>query len=90
MSQRNDGDFKLAERLALRPAEVAEVLGVSERHIRQLLPQLPHVRLGGCVVVPVEGLREWLREQARSGDNTEASERVGTSVQRAVNALGIE
>ena len=65
MSQRNDGDFKLAERLALRPAEVAEVLGVSERHIRQLLPQLPHVRLGGCVVVPVEGLREWLRDRAK-------------------------
>jgi excisionase family DNA binding protein len=52
----------LTERLALRPSEAAKALGVSERTLRQILPELPHVRLGGRIVIPVQALREWLRE----------------------------
>jgi excisionase family DNA binding protein len=52
--------------MALRPREVAQALGVSERFVRQILPELPHVRLGGAVVVPTDMLREWLREKART------------------------
>ncbi len=55
----------LAERLALRPAEAARALGIGERTLRQLLPTLPHVRAGGTVLIPVEGLRRWLEEQAK-------------------------
>ena len=51
-------------RLALRPKEAAEALGISERTLRQLLPELPHFRRGGVVLLPVEELRAWLREQA--------------------------
>ena len=51
--------------MALRPREVAQALGVSERFVRQILPELPHVRLGAAVVVPTDMLREWLREKAR-------------------------
>ncbi len=53
----------LATRLALRPKEAAEALGISERTLRQILPELPHVRVGGVVLLPVEGLQAWLREQ---------------------------
>ncbi len=55
----------LATRLALRPREAAAALGLSERAFRSLLPRLPHVRLGGAVLVPVDALRRWLEEQAR-------------------------
>ena len=53
--------LQLESRLALSVGEAATTLGVSERHLRTLLPELPHVHLGGRVVVPVEALREWLR-----------------------------
>jgi len=56
---------RMDERLALRPAEAARALGIGERTLRQLLPILPHVRAGGTVLLPVEGLRRWLDEQAK-------------------------
>ena len=56
---------RLADRLALRPAEVAEALGLSERKLREILPELPVVRIGTAVVVPTDLLREWLRERAQ-------------------------
>ncbi len=55
----------LADRIALRPAEVAKALGLSERTVRQILPELPHVRIGTAVVVPTDLLKEWLRERAQ-------------------------
>jgi excisionase family DNA binding protein len=55
----------LANRLALRPLEAAVALGVSERTLRSLLPRLPHVRIGGAVLIPLDPLRRWLEEQAR-------------------------
>ena len=56
----------LAGRLALRPKEAAVVLGIGERTLRQILPELPHFRVGGAVLILVDGLRDWLREQART------------------------
>ena len=58
--------FRLDDRLALSIPEGARVLGVSEGHVRNLMPELPHVRLGGRVVIPVDLLRDWLRERAQS------------------------
>ena len=57
--------LELESRLALRPAEAARALGLSERALRALLPQLPVVRAGGAVLIPIEQLREWLRERAQ-------------------------
>ena len=54
------------ERLALRPAEVARALGVSERTIRQALPEIPHLRLGSAIVIPVAALERWLNGQAKA------------------------
>jgi excisionase family DNA binding protein len=56
----------LSSRLALRPKEAAQALGVSERTLRQILPELPHVRVGGAVLLPVEGLRAWLQDEAKA------------------------
>ena len=59
----------LADRLGLRPKEVATALGLSERAVRQMLPTLPHIRFGSAVVVPIDSLREWLRKQAQMEHN---------------------
>jgi excisionase family DNA binding protein len=62
----HDRRLPLCDRLSLRPAEAAAALGVSERTFRQLLPQLPHVREGNVVLVPVDSLRAWLGQRARA------------------------
>ena len=59
----------LADRLGLRPKEVATALGLSERAVRQMLPTLPHIRFGSAVVVPIDSLRAWLRKQAQMEQN---------------------
>jgi len=55
----------LNARLALRPAEAARALGLSERSLRQMLAQIPHLRAGSAVLIPVDSLRDWLRERAQ-------------------------
>ena len=66
MAGAGHGDrFREGDRLALRVKETAVALGVSERTLRQHLPEIPHLRLGSAVVVPVDALREWLRQQAQ-------------------------
>ena len=71
------------ERLALRPKEAAKALGLSERKLRELLPELPHLRVGGAVLLPVEGLRAWLREHADSQDS-----RADKAVEEVLTAVG--
>ena len=56
--------FWLANRIALRPKEAAMALGISERTLRQILPELPHFHAGRRVLVPVEGLRRWIEDRA--------------------------
>ncbi len=60
--------LNLDARLALSLAEAARTLGVSERHLRSILPELPHLHLGARVVIPVDALREWLRGRAENED----------------------
>ena len=71
-----DSRAELADRLALRPREAAQMLGISERLLRTVLPELPHVRVGGAVLLPVDGLREWLTEEAKANLGV-VSEHVG-------------
>jgi len=54
------------ERLLLRPAEAAEVLGVGRSKIYALLAagELPGVRVGKSVRVPVAALERWVNERA--------------------------
>ena len=53
--------------ILLRPNEAGEVLGVSRARIYELLREgtLPSIKVGGRLRVPVEELREWVREQSR-------------------------
>ena len=64
MADSPQSEIRLSERLALSVGEAAASLGVSERLMRTLLPDIPHCRLGNRVVIPVSMLDEWLRKQA--------------------------
>jgi excisionase family DNA binding protein len=55
----------LSRRLALGLQEAADALGVSERFLRSVLPELPATRLGGRVLLPVDELRAWLSQRVR-------------------------
>ena len=64
MADRPETAVCLAERAALTIPEAARAVGVSERLIRSLLPEIPHCNIGNRVVIPVSLLEEWLRQQA--------------------------
>ena len=66
MGRPRDRRTRTTDRLALRPREAAEAHGISERTLREWLPELPHIRRGGVVLIPVEPLRDWLRDEARN------------------------
>jgi excisionase family DNA binding protein len=55
----------VAERLLLRPAEAADALGVSRSKAYELIAhgEIPSVKMGGCVRVPVDALRAWIERQ---------------------------
>jgi excisionase family DNA binding protein len=55
-----------APRLALRPRECAQALGISEKTLFTATKagEIPHVKLGKVVLYPVAQLREWLAECA--------------------------
>jgi excisionase family DNA binding protein len=55
------------ERLALKPAEVGDSLGCGRSKVYELIKrkEIPCVRIGGSVRVPVDALREWLAQQAK-------------------------
>lgn len=57
------------ERLLLRPIEAAELLGVSRSKIYELLAagELPVVRVGPAMRVPLHELRGWIARQVSSG-----------------------
>jgi excisionase family DNA binding protein len=54
------------KRLGLRPKEAARALGIGERLLWELTNrgEIPHARLGRCVVYPVTELEKWLAAQA--------------------------
>ena len=59
----------LDTRLALRPGEAAEALGICPRTLRKIAPEIPRVWLTRKIVVyPVDSLRDWLRDRADTAD----------------------
>jgi excisionase family DNA binding protein len=56
------------ERLMLRPTETADAIGVSRSKAYELIArgEIPSVKVGGCVRVPVEHLRAWIARQVES------------------------
>jgi excisionase family DNA binding protein len=53
------------DRLMLRPAEAADAIGVSRSKAYELIAsgQIPSIRLGGCVRIPVDALRAWIARE---------------------------
>jgi len=56
----------LGSRVALRPDEVARALGIGKRTVRDILSRLPHFRIGTAVLIPVDCLKEWVRDQVEA------------------------
>jgi len=69
VADRYETTFQLSERMALSIAEAAAAVGVSERLMRTLMPEIPHCRIGNRVVIPVPLLAEWLRKQAQKDED---------------------
>jgi excisionase family DNA binding protein len=61
------------ERIALRPVEAAEAIGIGRSKVYELIQrgELPSVRIGGSVRVPVSALNEWIKTRLRgdAGDS---------------------
>jgi excisionase family DNA binding protein len=55
------------DRLLLRPGEAAELIGLGRSKVYALIAsgELPTVRIGGSVRVPLDALREWVATKAR-------------------------
>lgn len=55
--------------LALRPPQAAKALGIGTRLLWELTNrgEIPHTKLGRCVVYPVAALEEWLKAQSEGG-----------------------
>ncbi len=53
------------DRLLLRPTEAAEAIGIGRSKVYELLAsgELPSIRIGGSVRVPVDALRAWIDRQ---------------------------
>jgi len=61
------------ERLFLRPAEAAEVLGLGRTTLYALIEagKIPVVRVGRSIRIPVAELQKWADEQGRSAPGGE-------------------
>lgn len=53
-----------SERLAISVIELAEQLGIGKTIAYQLVKRddFPSVRIGDRILIPVDGLREWLKQ----------------------------
>ncbi len=65
--------IRLFDRLALRPKEAADALGVGERTVRRWMRDnaLPYRRLDGVVLIPRRALEQWLEEQIHEETKTD-------------------
>jgi excisionase family DNA binding protein len=52
----------------LRPLEAAQAIGIGRSKIYELLAEgeIPSVRIGGVVRVPVDKLKEWIKSRSAS------------------------
>jgi len=58
------------ERLALRPAEAARLLGIGRTLLWLMTArnEIPHARLGKRIVYPLAQLEAWLAERTKGGE----------------------
>jgi excisionase family DNA binding protein len=63
-------------RLALKPAEAAEALGICKRTLDQLVKDdlsFPCVRVGSRRLIPLERLRQWLSDRVEENGQANTS-----------------
>ena len=68
------------EQLLVRPSEAAELLGLGRSKVYALIAsgELPSVKIGKSIRVPVEELRQWVHGRVNApGAIPSAAERVG-------------
>ena len=58
-------DEKELEPLTVSLETAARLLGVSDRHVRSHLNEIPHVRLGGRLLFKVDSLRKFLEDHEK-------------------------
>ena len=65
------------EKLLLRPAEAAQMLGIGRTKVYELLAagELPSIKIGACVRVPIDGLRQWIQDQTHGQEDRDARAR---------------
>ena len=65
------------ERLAVKPSEAARMLDVSRPTLYQWMNRqdFPVVRIGGCVRIPVDDLREWVKAQKEVREGAASEQR---------------
>ena len=56
------------EPLTVSLATTSRLLGVSDRHIRSHLAEIPHVRLGARLLFRMDSLRRFLAEKEQSAN----------------------
>ena len=77
MSEKTPGGsgnrIHLADRLALRPKEAAQALGVAPKTLRKWMRELelPYARLDGVVLIPRAGLEKWIDEHLTTEGETD-------------------
>ncbi len=55
----------MTDKLLYRPSEVGDAIGVGRSKAYELIAsgEIPSIRIGGCVRVPVDALRAWIARQ---------------------------
>jgi excisionase family DNA binding protein len=74
---RSDVQPVVVDRLAFRPKEAADALGISVRTLRKWMrdERLPYLKLDGAVLIPRRTLLQWMAERVES--SRESDELVG-------------
>jgi excisionase family DNA binding protein len=67
------------DRLALRMRELAKAVNLSIRTVWGLTKAgvIPHVRVGGSILYPVDSIRQWLQQQAKGQQETAQAQASG-------------
>ena len=56
------------ERLLMKPMEVAKILGIGRSLVYELIAtaDLPSIRIGRCIRIPSEDLKNWIKERQKT------------------------
>lgn len=65
----NDGATDKIRPVAISVSDAAKLLGISKPTMYQVIYQsdFPAFRLGGRTLISIDGLRDWVRSQAKGG-----------------------